>query len=56
MCDEIAGFREAMKSKAKQVADFKKICDTVSRLSRVFLRTTASILRSCCWSSRVIRY
>ena len=32
LCDEIAGFREGMKDKAKQMTDFKAICDTVCLL------------------------
>lgn len=46
LCDEIVGFREGMKGRAKQMAQFKRICDTVSYLP-MSVTTTASILRSC---------
>ena len=30
MCAQIPGFRESMKDLAKQTADFRRICNTVS--------------------------
>ena len=30
LCDAIPGFREGMKGRAKQMAQFKSICDEVS--------------------------
>ena len=33
LSDEIVGFREGMKNKAKEMTDFKAICDTVCHLA-----------------------
>ena len=33
MCAQIPGFRESMKELAKQTADFRRICNTVSNLT-----------------------